>query len=137
MKIQKIGKYEYEIEDEYVRMMMMPHRHCNFKDFEYVYLFKPSKNPRLKTKVCLKRSSGCIHNRLPIECEDGKTRVVSVVGDFCVAGNFFNQRGESLGPNNIDYYVKKLDLEFDQSEYDIRFSVNDLNMAIEYNSNLD
>lgn len=135
MKVEKLNNHEYVAygENDNTAMLIMPRRHCNFNDSQYVFLFKPSKNTRLKTKVVIKKSSGCLHNRLPIECVDGKTRVVSVVGSLWVAGNVFNQRGESLGPNNKDYYIKDLDFQLNPSEYDIRFTKEELEKAIQYN----
>lgn len=106
--------------------LMVPKRYSKFGYGRYVYLFKPSKNPKSKTKVVIREASLFTMCRRRIECEDGKRRVVTLVGNFIVAGNVFNQRGESLGPNNKGYYVRPIDFEFDHSAYDIRFAEEEL-----------
>lgn len=135
MDVRKIGEHEYEVLDNEngTYMVVMPRRYCHFYKPEYVFLFKPSKNPKAKTKVVLKKTSYPLSSRIELMCDDGKLRIVSVVGFFFIAGNVFNQRGESLGPNNPDYYIKKLDFNLDRSKYDIRFTEADFIEAQTYN----
>ena len=114
---------EYKIKDENgIEMLMVPREMSVYDKSRYVFLFKPSRSGKAKTKVVIREIHGCISGRFPIECEDGKTRMVSMSGNFMVAGNIFNQRGESLGPNNLDYYVRPLNFGFNRSEFDVKFS---------------
>lgn len=138
VEINQIGEHEYEVidYDNETYETVMPRRHCNFFEPKYVFLFKPSKNPRVKTKVVLKKTTYPLISKVRLVCEDGKQRLVSVVGNFCVAGNVFNQRGESLGPNNHDYYIKKIGFEIDKSNYDVRFTDVDFANAQAYNARL-
>lgn len=138
IRTERISEHEYIVVDDIAetRDLMMPRLFCNFPLFSYVFLFKPSKNARIRTKVTLKQVICPTVCRCKIECEDGKFRYVSMVGSFCVAGNVFNQRGESLGPNNLDYYIKSLDFKFDKTQYDIKFSESDYAHAKEHNDKL-
>lgn len=123
---------EYTIKDENgLEMLRVPRKKSVYDKLRYVLLFKPSKNGQAKTKVVIRENCGCIGGRFPIDCEDGKTRMVSMSGNFLVAGNIFNQRGESLGPNNLDYYVRPLNFDFNRSEFDVKFSEKELKEAMQ------
>lgn len=52
-------------------------------------------------------------------------------GNFYVAGNVFDQRGDSLGPNNLDYYVRPLNFNFDRNNFEVKFSEDDLKKAMQ------
>ena len=114
---------EYKIKDENgIEMLMVPSKLSVYDKSRYVFLFKPTRSGKAKTKVVIREIHGCISGRFSIKCEDGKTRMVSMSGNFMVAGNIFNQRGESLGPNNLDYFVRPLNFDFDRSKFDAKFS---------------
>lgn len=136
MEIQQTGEHEFFIidHDNDVYMNVMPCKYCNYRYPEYVFLFKPSRSPLIKTKVVIRQTIGAVQTKIRIVCEDGRRRIVPAAGNFYAAGNVFNQHGESLGPNNHDYYVKKLDFKLDRTKYDIKFTEAELIKAQKYNA---
>lgn len=136
MEIQQTGEHEFFIidHDNDVYMSVMPCKYCNYRYPEYVFLFKPSHRPLIKTKVVIRQTIGAVQTKIPIVCEDGRRRIVPAAGNFYAAGNVFNQHGESLGPNNHDYYVKKLDFKLDRTKYDIKFTEAEFIKAQKYNA---
>ena len=112
-------------------MLVVPCRDSVFDSSQYVLLFKPSKHAKVKTKVVIRERGVCLSGRYQIKCEDGKVRTVSMSGNFYAAGNVFDQRGDSLGPNNLDYYVRPLNFNFDRNNFDVKFSEDDLKKAMQ------
>ena len=123
---------DYLFKDENgFEMLVVPCRASVFDSSQYALLFKPSKHAKVKTKVVIRERGVCLSGRYQIKCEDGKVRTVSMSGNFYVAGNVFDQRGDSLGPYNLDYYVRPLNFNFDRNNFDVKFSEDDLKKAMQ------